>query len=163
MHLAGLNGALAARILRTQHPQHSYDTSGQDSSTRCTKARVSDGLVVAGCGCNPAPLLFAPRSVSGSLAAGVVARTPNVRNCLITCLQGRSAVGANAHAAHPNAIHKVAVRVLAAGAWGEITIWYARRRGRWPSAPSARLFARLLGRRHLVTHVAPRRRDRFRL
>lgn len=38
-------------------------------------------------------------------------------------------------------------------AWGGGTIWYARRRGRWPSALSERLFARLLGRRSPVTHV----------
>jgi hypothetical protein len=28
-------------------------------------------------------------------------------------------------------------------AWGAGTIWYARRRGRWPSLVSAKLFARL--------------------
>ena len=43
--------------------------------------------------------------------------------------------------------------VLGALAWGGGTIWYARRRGRWPSALSARLFARLLGKRNPVTHV----------
>lgn len=49
--------------------------------------------------------------------------------------------------------------------WGGGTIWYARRRRRWPSALSARLFARLLNSRNAVTHVeapavviAPRRR-----
>ncbi|MGH2864209.1 MAG: hypothetical protein ACRDJX_03050 [Solirubrobacteraceae bacterium] len=54
---------------------------------------------------------------------------------------------------------------LGALAWGGGTIWYARRRGRWPSALSARLFARLLGKHNPVTHVelpaaviAPRRR-----
>ncbi|MGA2321551.1 MAG: hypothetical protein ABSG95_12555 [Solirubrobacteraceae bacterium] len=43
--------------------------------------------------------------------------------------------------------------VLGGLAWAGGTIWYARRRGRWPSAMSARLFARLLGRRNPVTHV----------
>jgi hypothetical protein len=47
----------------------------------------------------------------------------------------------------------VAFLLLGALAWGGGTIWYARRRGRWPSALSARLFARLLGRRNPVTHV----------
>jgi hypothetical protein len=32
-------------------------------------------------------------------------------------------------------------------AWGVGTVWYTRRRGYWPSALSARLFTRLLGRR----------------
>ncbi len=36
--------------------------------------------------------------------------------------------------------------VLGVVAWGAGTVWYARRRGRWPSAFSARLFTRLLGR-----------------
>jgi hypothetical protein len=31
-------------------------------------------------------------------------------------------------------------------AWGAGTIWFARRRGRWPSAVSAWLFGRVLGR-----------------
>jgi hypothetical protein len=31
-------------------------------------------------------------------------------------------------------------------AWSGGTVWYARRRGRWPSALSARLFTRVLGR-----------------
>jgi hypothetical protein len=50
-------------------------------------------------------------------------------------------------------------------AWGGGTIWYAKRRGRWPSALSARVFARLLGRRNPVTQIelpatviVPRRR-----
>ncbi len=58
----------------------------------------------------------------------------------------------------------VAFLLLGALTWGGGTIWYARRRGRWPSVLSARLFARLLGRRNPVTHVelpavviAPRR------
>src|ERR1035437_131368 len=37
-------------------------------------------------------------------------------------------------------------RAMMALAWGGGTVWYARRRGRWPSTLSARLFARLLGR-----------------
>jgi hypothetical protein len=44
--------------------------------------------------------------------------------------------------------------VLGGLAWGGGTIWYARRRGRWPSALSARLFARLLGKSNPVTRVA---------
>jgi hypothetical protein len=48
----------------------------------------------------------------------------------------------------------VAFLLLGALAWSGGTIWYARRRGRWPSALSARLFTRLLGRRSPVTHVA---------
>ena len=47
----------------------------------------------------------------------------------------------------------VAFVLFGALAWGGGTIWYARRRGRWPSALSARLFARLLGRRNPLTHV----------
>ncbi len=39
----------------------------------------------------------------------------------------------------------VASLVLGGLAWGGGTIWYAKRRGRWPSPLSARLFARLLG------------------
>jgi hypothetical protein len=39
-------------------------------------------------------------------------------------------------------------------AWGGGTYWYAKRRGRWPSALSARLFAPLLGKRNPATHVA---------
>ncbi len=37
--------------------------------------------------------------------------------------------------------------VLGLFAWGAGTIWYARRRGRWPSALSERLLTRVLGRR----------------
>ena len=55
--------------------------------------------------------------------------------------------------------------VLGALAWGGGTVWYARRRGRWPSAVSARLFERLLGGRGPLTRlelpavvVVPRRR-----
>jgi hypothetical protein len=36
--------------------------------------------------------------------------------------------------------------VLGAVAWGAGTIWYAGRRGRWPSALSERVFTCLLGR-----------------
>jgi hypothetical protein len=43
--------------------------------------------------------------------------------------------------------------VLGALAWGAGTVWFAQRRGRWPSALSARLFARLLGGRNPVTQV----------
>jgi hypothetical protein len=39
-------------------------------------------------------------------------------------------------------------------AWGAGTLWYARRRGRWPSPLSARLFARL-PRRELSSSLAP--------
>jgi hypothetical protein len=39
-----------------------------------------------------------------------------------------------------------ALVLFGALAWGAGTIWYARRRGRWPSSISARLFARLLRR-----------------
>ncbi len=39
----------------------------------------------------------------------------------------------------------VAFLLLGALAWGTGTVWYARRRGHWPSALSARLFTRLLG------------------
>jgi hypothetical protein len=35
--------------------------------------------------------------------------------------------------------------VLGILAWGGGTVWYARRRGRWPSSLSAKLFTRLLG------------------
>ena len=48
----------------------------------------------------------------------------------------------------------IAFLLFGALAWGGGTIWYARRRGRWPSALSARLFARLLGKRNPVTYVA---------
>ena len=35
--------------------------------------------------------------------------------------------------------------LLGALTWGAGTVWYAHRHGRWPSALSTRLFARLLG------------------
>jgi hypothetical protein len=38
-------------------------------------------------------------------------------------------------------------------AWGTGTVWYARRRGRWPSALSARLFTRLLGERAQLARI----------
>jgi len=38
-------------------------------------------------------------------------------------------------------------------AWGTGTVWYARRRGRWPSALSGRLFTRLLGKRAQLGQV----------
>lgn len=41
----------------------------------------------------------------------------------------------------------VAFAVFSVLAWGTGTVWHARRRGRWPSALSARLFTRLLGER----------------
>ncbi len=41
----------------------------------------------------------------------------------------------------------VAFAVYGVLAWSAGTVWYARRRGRWPSALSARLFTRLLGER----------------
>jgi hypothetical protein len=36
-------------------------------------------------------------------------------------------------------------------AWGAGTVWYAKRRGRWPSAISARLLTRVLDRRSPLT------------
>jgi hypothetical protein len=39
-----------------------------------------------------------------------------------------------------------AFAVIGLLAWGGGTVWYARRRGRWPSALSARLFTRVLSR-----------------
>jgi hypothetical protein len=47
----------------------------------------------------------------------------------------------------------VAFAVFGALAWGAGTIWYAQRRGRWPSALSARLFTRVLGERAQLPHV----------
>jgi hypothetical protein len=44
-------------------------------------------------------------------------------------------------------IYCLAFVLLGVLAWGSGTIWYARRRGRWPSAISARLFMQLLGER----------------
>jgi hypothetical protein len=59
----------------------------------------------------------------------------------------------------------IAFLLLGALAWGAGTIWYARRCGHWPTALSARLFARLLGRHNSITRaefpaivIAPRRR-----
>jgi hypothetical protein len=40
----------------------------------------------------------------------------------------------------------VAFALFGVLAWGTGTVWYAHRRGRWPSAISARLLTRLLGR-----------------
>jgi hypothetical protein len=37
--------------------------------------------------------------------------------------------------------------VLGALAWGGGTVWYAKRRGRWPSTLSGRILSRALGRR----------------
>jgi hypothetical protein len=42
--------------------------------------------------------------------------------------------------------YSVAFLLLGTLAWGGGTIWYARRRGRWPSPVSAKLFTRLLRR-----------------
>jgi len=47
----------------------------------------------------------------------------------------------------------VAFVLFGALAWGTGTVWYARRRGRWPSALSARLFTRLLGERAQLPHI----------
>jgi hypothetical protein len=44
----------------------------------------------------------------------------------------------------------VAFLVLGTIAWGAGTIWYARRRGRWPSTLSRRVLTRLLGDRAAV-------------
>ena len=59
----------------------------------------------------------------------------------------------------------VAFAVYGVLAWSAGTVWYARRRGRWPSALSARLFTRLLGERAQLGQlelgavlVVPRRR-----
>lgn len=48
-----------------------------------------------------------------------------------------------------------ALLVLGTLAWGAGTAWYARRRGRWPSPLSARLFPRLLGRHSPIAHAEP--------
>jgi len=40
----------------------------------------------------------------------------------------------------------LALLLLGTLAWAAGTLWYARRRGRWPSPTSARLFTRLLRR-----------------
>lgn len=47
----------------------------------------------------------------------------------------------------------VAFAVYGVLAWSAGTVWYARRRGRWPSALSARLFTRLLGERAELTRI----------
>jgi hypothetical protein len=47
----------------------------------------------------------------------------------------------------------VAFAVFGVLAWGTGTVWYARRRGRWPSALSARLFRRLFGERAPLPHL----------
>jgi len=59
----------------------------------------------------------------------------------------------------------VAFVLFGALAWGVGTVWFARRRGRWPSAISMRLFTRLLGRHGQLPHtelpavlIVPRRR-----
>jgi hypothetical protein len=58
----------------------------------------------------------------------------------------------------------VAFLALGTLAWGSGTVWYAKRRGRWPSAFSGRILVRLLGtrspvgqREHAVA-IGPRRR-----
>jgi hypothetical protein len=50
--------------------------------------------------------------------------------------------------------HHVAFAVFGVLAWGTGTVWYVCRRGRWPSALSARLFTRLLG-----EHAQPAQRE----
>jgi hypothetical protein len=47
----------------------------------------------------------------------------------------------------------IAFAVFGALAWGGGTVWYASRRGHWPSALSARLLLRVLGRRGPLTHT----------
>jgi hypothetical protein len=47
----------------------------------------------------------------------------------------------------------VAFVLFGALAWGVGTVWSARRRGRWPSAISARLFTRLLGSHSHLPHT----------
>jgi hypothetical protein len=60
----------------------------------------------------------------------------------------------------------VAFLVLGTVAWGGGTVWYARRRGRWPSTLSARALTRLLGttaavpRTELHSNALRRRRQR---
>jgi hypothetical protein len=49
----------------------------------------------------------------------------------------------------------VAFLLLGTLAWAGGTIWYAKRRGRWPSALAARLFGRLLDKGTPVAHVEP--------
>jgi hypothetical protein len=43
-------------------------------------------------------------------------------------------------------VYCAALLLLGTLAWGAGTLWYARRRGRWPSPISAKLFTRLLRR-----------------
>ena len=40
--------------------------------------------------------------------------------------------------------YRAAFLLLGALAWGSGTIWYAKRRGRWPSPISAKLFTRVV-------------------
>jgi hypothetical protein len=47
----------------------------------------------------------------------------------------------------------VAFAVVGVLAWSTGTVWYARRRGRWPSALSERLLTRLLGERAQLPHI----------
>lgn len=47
----------------------------------------------------------------------------------------------------------IAFAMLGVLAWGGGTVWYARRRGHWPSALSARLLTRVLGRRGPLTRT----------
>ncbi len=47
----------------------------------------------------------------------------------------------------------IAFAVFGALAWGGGSVWYAHRRGHWPSALSARLLPRVLGRRGLLTRT----------
>lgn len=47
----------------------------------------------------------------------------------------------------------IAFAIFGTLAWGGGTVWYVRRRGRWPSALSARLLTRLLGRRTPLTRT----------
>jgi hypothetical protein len=45
-----------------------------------------------------------------------------------------------------------AVLMLGVVTWAAGTVWYARRRGRWPSALSGRVLSRVLGRRSPLPH-----------
>jgi hypothetical protein len=47
----------------------------------------------------------------------------------------------------------LAFLVLGTLTWGAGTIWYAKRRGRWPSAISERLLARVLGGRSRLAEL----------
>jgi hypothetical protein len=51
--------------------------------------------------------------------------------------------------------YRVAFAVFGVLAWGTRTVWYACRRGRWPSALSARLFTPPLGEHVLATLTCP--------